>query len=142
MESLSQPRILIVDDDPSIRTLLTVVAQRMGVAADTAGDGIEAMNRLDRETYDLVVLDLSMPRMNGFDVIAELRSKYPRPAVIVLTALPRTHFTDIDPEVVHCVVRKPFDLELFVSLFIATAADMHAERRVPKAMVVSPPPAS
>jgi len=122
------PRILIVDDDGSIRTLLSVVAARAGVSADVAADGVEAMRRIEEGDYDLIVLDLSMPRMNGFDLIERLRERKPRPAVIVLTALSRRDFLDLDPEVVHCIVRKPFDLNTFMALFVATATDVHEAR--------------
>lgn len=124
------PRILIVDDDSSIRTLLSVVASRAGVEADVAADGVEALEKLRTATYDLIVLDLSMPRMNGFDLVRELRGRNPRPAVIVLTALPERQHQSLDPEVVHCVVRKPFDLGTFMALFVATAADVCESRQV------------
>jgi DNA-binding response OmpR family regulator len=126
---MNTPRILIVDDDSSIRTLLSVVAARAGVEADVASDGIEAMLKLDADAYDLVVLDLSMPRMNGYDLIGRLRGRRPRPAVIVLTALPSKNCLDPDPEVVHCVVSKPFDLNTFMALFVATATEMCEARR-------------
>jgi DNA-binding response OmpR family regulator len=126
---MNKPRILIVDDDSSIRTLLSVVASRAGVAADVAPDGEAALKKLDQEPYDLIVLDLSMPRMNGFDMIGKLRERNPRPAVIVLTALTRRDLLDLDPEVVHCVVRKPFDLNTFMALFVATASDVCESRR-------------
>jgi two-component system OmpR family response regulator len=124
------PRVLIVDDDSSIRTLLSVVASRAGVDADIAADGVQALELLQTTTYDLIVLDLSMPRMNGFDLVRELRGQNPRPAVIVLTALPERQHQSLDPEVVHCVVRKPFDLGTFMALFVATAADVHESRRL------------
>jgi two-component system response regulator PilR (NtrC family) len=123
------PRILIVDDDSSIRTLLSVVATRSGVESDVASDGLEAIARLKATEYDLIVLDLSMPRMNGFDLVRELRGHHRRPAVIVLTALPATQHVDLDPDVVHCIVRKPFDLGTFMALFVATAADVCASRQ-------------
>ena len=109
---MTTPRILIVDDDSSIRTLLSVVALRAGVEADVAVDGLEAREKIAARQYDVIVLDLQMPRMNGFDLIRELRGINPRPAVIVLTALPTTHHVILDPSVVHCVVRKPFDLDV------------------------------
>jgi len=122
------PRILIVDDDSSIRTLLSVVASRAGVEADVAADGVEAMQKLQDTSYDLIVIDLSMPRMNGFDLVRELRGRNPRPAVIVLTALPERQHAALDPDVVHCVVSKPFDLGTFMALFVATAADVCQSR--------------
>lgn len=126
---MNSPRILIVDDDSSIRSLLSVVAARAGVAAEVASDGLEAMQKLEANSYDLIVLDLSMPRMNGHDLISHLRDRRPRPAVIVLTALPTMQFIDLDPQVVHCIVRKPFDLNTFMALFVATATDMCEARR-------------
>jgi DNA-binding response OmpR family regulator len=122
------PRILIVDDDSSTRALLSVVASRASVESDVAADGQEGIEKVRRSSYDLVVLDLTMPRMNGFDFIRELRNMQPRPAVIVLTALPVSHHLDLDPTVVHCVVRKPFDLGTFMALFVATATDVAASR--------------
>lgn len=122
------PRILIVDDDSSIRALLSIVATRAGVESDVAADGKEGLEKVAASSYDLVVLDLTMPRMNGFDFVREIRHMNPRPAVIVLTALPVSHHLDLDPTVVHCVVRKPFDLGTFMALFVATAADMAASR--------------
>ena len=122
------PRILIVDDDSSIRTLLSVVASRAGVESDVAVDGAEALDKIASSRYDLIVLDLQMPRMNGFDLIRALRGMEPRPAVIVLTALPATHHVILDPMVVHCIVRKPFDLGTFMALFVATATDVCASR--------------
>jgi len=123
---MATPRILIVDDDSSIRRMLSVIAGRAGVESDVARDGLEAVQKLDAGVFDLIILDLSMPRMNGFDLIDHLRHRNPRPAVIVLTALPPLQ--DLDPSVVHCIVRKPFDLGTFMALFVATAADMSRAR--------------
>ena len=119
------PRILIVDDDPSIRGLVRVIAQRAGVLADEASDGVHCLELLDRNRYDLIVLDLAMPRLNGFDVVERLRSRIRRPAVIVLTALSRSAFLDLDSDVVHCVLRKPFDVELLMTLIVATATGIY-----------------
>ena len=134
------PRILIVDDDSSIRTLLSVVASRAGVESETAVDGLEAMQKLESGTFDLVVLDLSMPRMNGYDLIDRLRGRRPRPAVVVLTALPPIQYNALDPDVVHRIIRKPFDLGTFMALFVATAAEMCESRRRLANVVAFPQP--
>jgi len=134
------PRILIVDDDSSIRTLLSVVASRAGVESESAVDGLEAMQKLESGTFDLVVLDLSMPRMNGYDLIDRLRGRRPRPAVVVLTALPPIQYNALDPDVVHCIIRKPFDLGTFMALFVATAAEMCESRRRLANVVAFPQP--
>ena len=126
---VSDPRILIVDDDSSIRGLLRVIAQRAGILADEATDGVHCIELLESRNYDLIVLDLAMPRLNGFDVVEHLRGRRPRPAVIALTALGRSSFVDLDPEVVHCILRKPFDVDLLMSLIVTTATGIHEARR-------------
>ena len=122
------PRILIVDDDPAVRGLLHVIARRCGVLADEAADGRQCLELLDSNSYDVVLLDLAMPWINGFDVIESLRGKPLRPAVIVITALTRWNFVGIEPGVVHCILRKPFDLDM-AGVLIASAATVMYERR-------------
>lgn len=126
---MPEPRLLIVDDDPSIRGLLRVIAQRAGILADEATDGVHCLELLERRDYDLIVLDLAMPRLNGFDVVRHLRNRRPRPAVFVLTALARSAFAELDAEVVHCILRKPFDVDLLMSLIVMTATGIHEARR-------------
>ena len=123
------PRILIADDDASIRGLLRVIAERNGLHADEAPNGVEALDLMDRYVYDVVLLDLSMPHVNGFDLIDLLRHKSRRPAVIVLTALSRSSFRDLDPAVVHCVIRKPFDLDLLMTLVVSAANALYDRRQ-------------
>ncbi len=69
-----QPRILVVDDDANIRELLTQEFSEAGYAVTTAANGREAVAEVRRQRPDLVVLDVMMPEMNGFDVAAVLRN--------------------------------------------------------------------
>jgi len=121
-------RILIVDDDDAIRALLVTVMRRRGFHADTARNGLEALEQLNLRRYALVVLDLMMPQMNGYEVLEQLASFPPatRPLVLVLTAglEPRP----IDAKLVIGLMHKPFDVELLmdtisgcISSFEATA---------------------
>ena len=64
----------------------------------------------------------------------------PRPAVVVLTALPPIQYNALDPDVVHCIIRKPFDLGTFMALFVATAAEMCESRRRLANVVAFPQP--
>src|SRR5438128_9763579 len=84
------PPILIADDDPAIRTLLALIIQRTGLEVATATNGEEALTMIEEGNYALVLLDLQMPFVNGFDVVQRLQSKRPRPVILVLTALPRS----------------------------------------------------
>ena len=109
-----EKRILIVDDDDPIRALLMTVLRRRGFHADCARNGVEALELLAACRYSLVVLDLMMPRMNGYEVLDHVGAMPPatRPLVLVLTAgLGQRSF---DTSFVVGTIQKPFDIELLV----------------------------
>lgn len=80
-------RILIVDDDPHIRELCRLYLAHAGYQTAEAGDGRQAVNRVDREAFDLVVLDLMLPEVDGFDVLAHIRDRDDWLPVVMLTAM-------------------------------------------------------
>jgi len=125
---LSAPRILIADDDASIRGLLRVIAERSGILADEAANGADALELLDRNTYDVLLLDLAMPWVNGFDLIERVRHSTRRPVIIVLSAFSRHAFGELDPSIVHCIVRKPFDVDLLMALIVSAATALWQRR--------------
>ena len=79
------PRILLVDDERAIQTLLSYPLQKDGYDVVCASDGREALARFDDGHYDLVVLDVMMPRLDGLEVCRRLRAKSTVP-IIMLTA--------------------------------------------------------
>jgi DNA-binding response OmpR family regulator len=79
------PRILLVDDEQPIQTLLSFPLQRDGYDVVQASDGREALTRFDEQAFDLVVLDVMMPRMDGLEVCRRLRARSSVP-IIMLTA--------------------------------------------------------
>jgi DNA-binding response OmpR family regulator len=79
------PRILLVDDEQPIQTLLSFPLQRDGYEVVQASDGREALNRFSEQSFDLVVLDVMMPRMDGLEVCRRLRARSSVP-IIMLTA--------------------------------------------------------
>jgi DNA-binding response OmpR family regulator len=79
------PRILLVDDEQPIQTLLSFPLQRDGYDVVQASDGREALTRFDEQQFDLVVLDVMMPRMDGLEVCRRLRARSSVP-IIMLTA--------------------------------------------------------
>lgn len=81
-----QKRILIVDDDDEIRELLEFDIASSGYFVDTAKDGLEGLNKALNNTYDLVLLDVMMPKMNGFDVCKNIRQAKLAVPVLMLTA--------------------------------------------------------
>ena len=90
-----QPKkVLIVDDEPDIRNFLSACIEDAGFQVDTAGDGIEAMDKIKADPPDLITLDLVMPRRSGVRVIRELQGNpvWAKIPVIVITAHARDEF--------------------------------------------------
>jgi len=81
-----QKRILIVDDDNEIRELLEFDIGQSGYYVDTAKDGLEGLNKALNNTYDLILLDVMMPKMNGFDVCKNIRQAKLAVPILMLTA--------------------------------------------------------
>jgi DNA-binding response OmpR family regulator len=79
------PRILLVDDEESVQKLLSYPLRNDGYEVVAATDGQEALDRFDEGTFDLVVLDVMLPRIDGFDVCRQLRARSGVP-IIMLTA--------------------------------------------------------
>jgi DNA-binding response OmpR family regulator len=118
-------QILIADDDPGIVRLLKLLVEREGFFVDVARDGHEAIEKIEKGSYVLLLLDLQMPRFNGFDVVDYLGKQSKRPVVLVVTAFPLSPLSRLDPRVVHAIIRKPFDVELIASIVSSTAGMMH-----------------
>lgn len=81
-----QKRILIVDDEDDIRDLLEYDIRSSGYFVDTAKDGLEGLNKALNNSYDLILLDVMMPKMNGFDVCKNIRQAKLSIPVLMLTA--------------------------------------------------------
>ena len=79
-------RLLVVDDDDEIRELLEFDLSHSGYSVDTACDGMEGLNKAVTNSYDLILLDVMMPKMNGFDVCKNFRKAKPDIPVLLLTA--------------------------------------------------------
>ncbi len=85
-EGTCMSRMLIADDQDGIRTMLAQVFTNMGVDVDSAQDGISAWEFLERERYDLVLLDMNMPRMLGHEVLRRMREEKLETPVMIMTA--------------------------------------------------------
>ena len=81
----SAPRILLVDDEHSVQKLLAYPLRKEGYEVIPALDGREALNRLRDDDFDLVVLDVMLPKVDGFDVCRQIRARSTVP-IIMLTA--------------------------------------------------------
>jgi len=82
-------RILVVDDEAYIRDLVRDTLRARQYETSTAANGVEALDLLGRERFDIVVTDVVMPGMAGLDLVKAIRKSHPHVRVIVLTGYPR-----------------------------------------------------
>ncbi len=79
-------KILVVDDEQSLRDVLSIMLKRAGYAVTSAMDGEEAIELLNREIFDLVITDLRMPKIDGMEVLKAVKSASPETVVLIITA--------------------------------------------------------
>ena len=112
------PKILVVDDEPDVVRLVEFRLQREGFEMLTAGDGRSALDLLQTEKPDLIILDIMMPLMDGMEVLRQIRSRRgtSRIPVIMLTAKTASVTVDEARQLwVSDYVMKPFDPEKLVA---------------------------
>jgi len=125
-------RILVVDDEPDIRMMLSKLLEAKGFETDQADNGESALTMLTASDYDLMILDLIMPVVNGHEVLhrinPELREKMP---VVVLTA------KDKDADMMQgyidgatCYMTKPFSNQGILDVVNYFIGDLTPEERI------------
>jgi DNA-binding NtrC family response regulator len=118
------PRVLVVDDEPGLRRALTRLLQANGINVRTADDGAMALDVLAEETFDVALVDLMMPRMNGLELLQHIKKRHAGTQVVLMTA-----FGDVETAVqavragAHHFLTKPFRSNDEVVLAIAKAAE-------------------
>lgn len=115
MQDPKASRVLIADDHEAIRTLVARVLRRAGYEALQAADGEQAIKQLDTGRFDALVLDLMMPRVDGFGVLEHLIRTQPEMVekTIVMTAFPQTATSERLNHVC-TVLPKPFEVSELV----------------------------
>ncbi|HEY0371439.1 MAG TPA: response regulator [Thermoanaerobaculia bacterium] len=116
-------RALIVEDDPAIRRLVEKILSRRNVEIDTAHDGREAVAKLGSQHYSVLVLDLMVPELNGFEVIEFLKRENLKVPVAVVSAVSQQALTQLDLDVVKLVISKPFDVDEFTKAVLGLCAE-------------------
>ncbi|MGQ0702468.1 MAG: ATPase, T2SS/T4P/T4SS family [Gemmatimonadales bacterium] len=90
-----QPHILVADDDPQMRRLCRSILERAGYRVSEAADGLEALESVESGQFDLLLLDIDMPRLDGLGVLEELRARIKTAGVPVVVLTARTDDTEI-----------------------------------------------
>jgi DNA-binding NtrC family response regulator len=96
LERIAMPgkSILVIDDDDNLRNTLAAILSRAGYSVATAGYVCEAIEYLATNCFDLVLLDLKLPDIQGTDLLSNLRAVYPDLPVMILTGNPALSFAD------------------------------------------------
>ena len=113
-----QHRVLVVDDDEAIRKLISAILRRRNFVVDTAANGEEALKKLGENHYAIMLLDLMMPRVDGYTVIERVRDQKIATEIVVVTAAGASQVKAIDRNVVRVIISKPFDVTQLVETVV------------------------
>jgi DNA-binding response OmpR family regulator len=116
-------RALVVEDDPAIRRLVEKLLTRLKIEIDVAGDGRTAIDKLRERQYSVLVLDLMVPELNGFEIIDFIKRENMNVPVAVVSAVSQQALTKLDLDVVKLVISKPFDVDEFTKAILTLCAE-------------------
>ena len=104
-------RVLIVDDQPGIRLLLVELFRRENFETEVASNGLEALQCVEHQLPDCVLLDMKMPGMDGIEVLKKLKNNYPELPIFIMTAYDESELTEEALEIGAVkYFAKPFDI--------------------------------
>jgi two-component system OmpR family response regulator len=110
-----RPKVLVIDDEPGVRELISEALSLSEITAVQAADGLEALSFLRRERFDLLILDINMPKLDGLALLEKLRTEGMSVPVLMLSA--RAHKADINQGLrtgADDYLTKPFSIEELV----------------------------
>ena len=115
---MAVPKVLIVEDDTAIRTLMVAALRREPLEIHTANDGLAALDLVRVNDYAVILLDLMMPRVNGFEFLATFDEVRPdaKPVILVMTAFDAAAVRRLGSLRVQAILHKPFDVERVVEM--------------------------
>ncbi|MDD2744374.1 MAG: response regulator [Rhodocyclaceae bacterium] len=124
-------RVLLVEDEPINREIAQMLLEDIGFSVDSAEDGVQAIERVTRQQYDLILMDMQMPRMDGLAATQHIRA-LPGGNELLIIAMTANAFAE-DKE--RCLAAgmnyfatKPIDPEVFLNLILAGLAEQRAKR--------------
>src|SRR5260221_8553363 len=121
---------LVVDDDPALQGLFPRLLSRKGFAVDAAADGRTAYDQLHRNASWVILPDLMMPDVSGFELLERLHRDSPSllPRVIVMTGASQRAVDGLDTADIWGLIRKPFDIDELVTSAIACSRGQRRRR--------------
>jgi len=124
-----QLRFLVVDDNEDIRDVFCRLVERAGHVASTAYDGQDAVETLEREKFDVMLLDLTMPRMTGVEVVRWLRDRpdvAPDLRIVVISAWAGENRAVLQELGITTVMQKPLRIQQLTDLIAETLRDLES----------------
>ena len=129
MSTDRQLRFLVVDDNEDIRDVFCRLVERAGHEASTAYDGQDAVETLERERFDVMLLDLTMPRMTGVEVVRWLRDRpdvAPDLRIVVISAWAGENRAVLQELGITTVMQKPLRIQQLTDLIAETLRDLES----------------
>jgi CheY-like chemotaxis protein len=108
---MDESTVLVVEDEPLLRMVVVEVLSDAGHAVLEAGDGIEALEILGKSAIDLLITDIQMPRMNGYQLVEAAMERWPKMKILLVTGYARE---SVPPAVLSAglqTLHKPFDVD-------------------------------
>ncbi len=122
-------RFLVVDDNEDIRDVFCRLVERAGHRASTASDGMDAVDIVQRESFDVMLLDLTMPRLDGVGVVRWLRAHpdiAPAMRIVVVSAWAGEHRAVLQELGIENVMQKPLRIQQLTDVIAETLLDVES----------------
>jgi CheY-like chemotaxis protein len=118
MTDTRPPRVLLIDDDPSLGEIISAVLASFGYECQTAADGQSGLARFDEGGWDLVLTDLTMPEVNGWEVVEAIRQRAPAVPIVLFTGVSNPAVLRRARECRVQVVVKPFHVQTLKAVLV------------------------
>ncbi len=123
-------RILIVDDDESIRKTLSMILKEEGYTVDMAQNGKEAIKKTQTEFYNLALIDIKLPDMEGTELLTKIRDTTPKMRKVIVTGYPSLqNAVDAVNKGANAYILKPFDVEKVLKTIRDQLTKQETERK-------------
>ena len=117
-----KPTILVVDDNQDLLETFAMILKRRGYRVQTAGDGLSAINKFKEQNFDVTLMDIVMPEMNGVDAFKKIREIQPEAPIILMTAYSDDELIqNAKNEGARQIIHKPIHIDQLIELINETA---------------------
>jgi CheY-like chemotaxis protein len=111
-----QRTVMVVEDEPAIRGLLSMTLASENYQGETAGDGREALSKLEQRAPDVILLDLMLPHMTGWEIISALGEDCQTETIPIIAVSAGQRYTSVGEHGVHAFLSKPFDVDTLLKV--------------------------